>query len=188
MITLRHRRIACSNTRWTVYFDDVTDSQGRSVNDYLVLTSKDERESFLAGSAVVPVINGQIGLLNNYRHCVERNCLEVVKGFIDLGETPVQAAHRELIEEIGYSCPPGRMMDLGTFLPESGAMRARGALFVALDCVPSPGLDESEFGLSRLALYAPADVYRMALDGEIEDSATLIALFRAQRWLVPGAK
>jgi ADP-ribose pyrophosphatase len=186
MVTLRNRRLACSNSRWNVYFDDVTDSSGRAVDDYLVLKSKTASDSLLSGVAVLPVIDGHIGLLHNYRHCVGAPVWEIVKGFIDESESAADAASRELVEEIGYSCPKDRLIDMGTYLPESGAMAARAALFLALDCIPAAGLDRSEFGLSELSLWPSVAVYRMAIGGEIEDSATLIALLRAQPRLNAG--
>jgi len=56
------------------------------------------------GSVVVlPVLpDGQILLIQQYRHATRQYLWELVAGRIDGGETPREAAARELIEETGY--------------------------------------------------------------------------------------
>ena len=53
--------------------------------------------------AVLPILDdGRIIIEKQYRHPLERYLYEIPAGHIDYGETPVQAARRELEEEIGY--------------------------------------------------------------------------------------
>jgi ADP-ribose pyrophosphatase len=42
-------------------------------------------------------------MVENYRHGVGQQLLELPGGFINLGETPTHAAGRELLEETGYA-------------------------------------------------------------------------------------
>jgi ADP-ribose pyrophosphatase len=81
------------------------------------------------------------------KYAVEGTSLAVVGGIIDPGETPLEAAKRELKEESGY------VSDQWIFLGEYGADANRGAgtgsLFLALDaqkvCDPhSDDLEEQE--------------------------------------------
>src|SRR5271154_7001098 len=57
-----------------------------------------------SGSVVVlPVLpDGRIVLIRQYRHATRGYLWELVAGRMDDGETPKQAAARELIEETGY--------------------------------------------------------------------------------------
>ncbi|OYQ37168.1 hypothetical protein CHU95_02135 [Niveispirillum lacus] len=178
------RRVGVRNSRWTVYLDDVTDAAGRRVEDFLVLAPAVERPDLLTGAAIVPVIGGHIGLLRNERHPVGGACWEIVKGFIDAGETPEEAARRELREETGHECTAADLVALGTFLPEAAAMAVRGALFLARDCRPvTTALDSHEMGLGQLSLFTPAQIVEMIHASVIEDACSLIGLFRALPWL-----
>lgn len=178
------RRIGCRNSKWVVYLDDVSAADGgRRVPDFLVLAANNSRDDLLTGTAVLPLIGGGIGLMRNYRHPLGGWSWEMVKGFIDSGETPAEAAMRELGEETGHACAPADMIPLGTFTPESGAMAARGALFLARGCVPIAARDEEELGLGPLSIVPVEEALRMARESEIEDAPTVIALFRALPWL-----
>lgn len=185
-ITLHHRRTLGGNGKWQVHLDDITDAAGRRVQDFMVVAPAVPRMGLLTGAAVVPVIGGRIGLLRNNRHPVGGGCWEIVKGFIDDGETPEQAALREVQEETGHVCAPDDLLPLGGFLPEAALMAVRGALFLARDCRPAGGRDESELGLGRLSLFTPAEVERMLLSSQIEDAGTAIGLFRALPLLRAG--
>lgn len=46
--------------------------------------------------------DGQFVMEDQYRHALGETCYELVAGVIDPGETPLQAAQRELAEETGY--------------------------------------------------------------------------------------
>ena len=54
---------------------------------------------------VIPLFkDGSLLMVENYRHGVGTNLLELPGGFIDEDEVPLGAAKRELIEETGYTC------------------------------------------------------------------------------------
>jgi ADP-ribose pyrophosphatase len=53
---------------------------------------------------VIPVLDNQtLIFVTQYRHAVGKTLLEIPAGKIEKGETPKQAAHREMSEEIGYT-------------------------------------------------------------------------------------
>ena len=46
--------------------------------------------------------DGKFVMERQYRHGLGRTCYEIAAGVIEEGETPLQAAQRELMEETGY--------------------------------------------------------------------------------------
>lgn len=52
--------------------------------------------------------NNEIYLISQYRRLLEKQTIEAVAGFINAGETPLEAAKRELKEEIGVTATDWR--------------------------------------------------------------------------------
>lgn len=66
------------------------------IHDYYVIEHKD-------AVAVVPITeDGDIILVEQYRHPIGCNVLDIPGGLIDIGESPSEAIKRELTEETGY--------------------------------------------------------------------------------------
>jgi 8-oxo-dGTP pyrophosphatase MutT (NUDIX family) len=123
--------------------------------------------------------DGRIGLVRMYRHPLELYAWEAPRGFLDTGETDiVAAALRELIEEAGLVGTPEKTIAVGTFAHEASTIIALGALFVALDCQAGDKPDHVELGLGDLAFFTLDEALGLADRGEIQDSATLITLYR----------
>ncbi len=81
--------------------------------------------------AVFVVDSGDHVLLNRqYRIALDRFCLEIPRGGIDPGETPVIAAQRELKEETGLNVPLDLFVKVGEFYPDSGIMAHIAHVFV----------------------------------------------------------
>ncbi|MGH6948992.1 MAG: ADP-ribose diphosphatase [Kiloniellales bacterium] len=106
--------------------------------------------------------------------------IEIVAGIIEEGESPLEVARREALEEAG--CPLGRVEEIGRVLLSPGAVSETLALFCAE--VDSAGLggihgldDENE---DIRAFVAPLDVALERLaKGAIANASTVIAL----QWL-----
>ena len=87
------REIA-SSTIFTMVEDDVLLPDGNT-ESYTIIDFPDF-------AAVLPIYEDKFVFIRNYRYPIDKQVLEIPAGLIDQGETPEDAAIRELEEETGY--------------------------------------------------------------------------------------
>jgi 8-oxo-dGTP pyrophosphatase MutT (NUDIX family) len=98
---------------------------------------------------VVPVIDTPEGrqfvMVWQWRHGSRELSLEFPGGVAEPGETPAEAAARELLEETGYK--PGSITKIGEFSPNPAIMTNRVHFFLAgnLQNTGKQDLDEDEY-------------------------------------------
>ncbi len=177
--TLRQRRLACENSRFEIFLDDVESANGEIIHNYLVVAPKIKTGDLITGVAVLPVVDGKLGLLRIYRHAIRRHLWEIPRGFVDPGESDRSSALRELEEETGLSCADADLESMGIFAPEPGILAARVHLFMAHRCRAVRPFSGEEFGHKEFRLFRPEQVFALHEAGEIQDSSTLIACFRS---------
>lgn len=85
-------------------------------------------------SIIVPVtLDNQIVLVIQPRNNTKESvCVELPAGYIEMGEEPIDAARRELIEETGYV--PQKIEFLDSFYQDQGCSSAYNYSFLARDC------------------------------------------------------
>ena len=179
-ITLKRRSLACENTRYSVYLDELVDwRSGYTVPDYLVVAPKRTVDDMISGVSILPILEHQVVLLRNYRHAIARYVLEAPRGFIEGSEPPVKRAICELEEEVGLTCALNRIVPLGCCAPAGGLLAGRIALFVALEChrVARPQ-DRAEIGLGTSVILKPIEARELVTNMAIEDPITALALHR----------
>ena len=183
-VILRERRLATQNSKWDVFWDDITGADGSQVNGYLVIAPRGQNASRIGGTAILPVLpDGRIGLVRNYRHPLELEAWEAPRGFLDPGEGDTAAAAlRELEEETGYVGERANVIALGIFAQEPSTIAGRSALFAVTGCRKGMNApDFSEPGLGELAFFTLQEALDLADRGEIQDAATLVAIYRYAR-------
>ena len=131
--------------------------------------------------AVVPMLDAETVLLvREYAAGVHRYELGLVKGRIDAGESPEQAANRELMEEAGYGARDVRVLRKLTLAPTY--MSHQTHVVLARDLYPQrlPG-DEPE--ALELVPWKLADLGQLILREEFSEGRSIAALFLVREWL-----
>lgn len=122
----------------------------------------------------VPEI-GQIMMVRQYRHAVNRWLWELPAGSVDTGESPEQAARRECHEEIGLV--PDTLVRLGALLPTPGYCDEE-MIFYRLSGLRTPDqaaeLDEDED--IEVGTFELREARAMIRRGEILDMKTIAGL------------
>jgi ADP-ribose pyrophosphatase len=124
---------------------------------------------------VVPVLaDGRLVLERQFRYPVRRVMLEFPAGKIDAGETTLETARRELVEEVGYTASLFR--PLGTIHPEVGYSTEFIDLFEATGLKHvGARLDEGEF--LEVVTMTEDELLSRFDSGDVTDGKTIAALF-----------
>jgi ADP-ribose pyrophosphatase len=124
------------------------------------------------GSAVMmPVDGDRVLLVRQYRLPVDKTMWELPAGKVDDGETPFQAAQRELIEETGYTAATWKQ--LVSFYPSPGFLEEKMTIFLAtgLTAGTATPMDDERI---ETRWFGRAELREAIRGNEIEDSKTMI--------------
>lgn len=113
-------------------------------------------------------------LVNQYRHPKKAWSLEFVEGHIEEGETPRDAAQRELAEESGLKS--NELREIGYHWLANGYSAQGYHIFVAENCEArgTTKLDEHEEGMEKIEL-TEKQINEKIKNGEIKDAPTIAA-------------
>ena len=129
------------------------------------------------GAAVVAVDSERrVCLLRQYRYVADGWIWELPAGKLEPNEPPLETARRELIEEAGVSA--SHWESLGTTLSSPGVFSEVLHLFYATGIEPSTAAHEHA-EVIEVHWIAFAEAYEWAMNGQICDAKTIIALARA---------
>lgn len=181
IIRVAGRRRLGTNSLFDVYFDDVSDANGHRVADFLAVEPRVSDAAGVTGIAILPVRDGAFGLMRMFRHPYGAHAWETPMGFIDAGESPEQAAVRELFEETGLVAEPARVVSLGMMSPVPSIVRARVRLYAVEASGEDSGRPAAEVGHGRFAWIPAEEAMALADRGEIVESCTLVSLYRFLR-------
>ena len=88
------------------------------------------RKAHGSAAVVVPITaDGSAVLVRQYRHPIGRVVVEFPAGAVNPGESPAQAARRELLEETGYRA--GRLVEIGRFFPQPASASISMVFYLA---------------------------------------------------------
>ena len=128
---------------------------------------------------VVAMRDGQVLLVNQYRHPVGRRLDELPAGLLDVaGEPALQCARRELMEEAGYAADTWHV--LADVLTSPGMTDESIRLFLARDLRPVERDVQEHEELEMTTRWVPLEAAVQAvLAGEIENAACIVGVLSA---------
>lgn len=159
---------------WISVREDQVVRPGGSKGIFGVVTMK-------AGSSVLAITEDlQTFLTSEYKYAVGRLSLEVASGAIEEGEEPLDAARRELEEELGIQA--GEWLDMGTIDPFTTVISSPNHMFLALGLTfTSQRLDVGEvLSVVRIPFLQAVE---KVLSGEISHAASAVLILKAHALL-----
>ena len=130
----------------------------------------------LGGVGIVPVIDGNVILIHQFRIAIGRELIELPAGRLEANEEPLNCAARELEEEIGYRA--GRLIPLASYFSSVGFSNERMHLYLALDLEKTERRLEADERI-REVIMPLEEVRKRLANQEFEDSKTIIGLREA---------
>lgn len=127
-------------------------------------------------AVVIPIADGRVHLVEQYRHPIGRRCWELPQGAVRDGaaRSPEQVAAIELAEETGLTAQSLRV--LGYLHDAYGVLDNGFHVVLATDLTEGePDREHTEQDM-RSAWFDLAEAWAMVDDGRITDSSTVCAL------------
>jgi ADP-ribose pyrophosphatase len=139
-----------------------------------------EREKVVIhpGSAAVmlPIVGDTCVLLRQYRFVIDEYIYEAPAGTLNPGETPVECARRELVEETGLAAQT--LIPRGFIWTTPGFTDEKLFLFEARDLAPSGDHPQDEDEIIEVIRVEKDEALEMIRDGRICDAKTICILHR----------
>lgn len=123
---------------------------------------------------VVPhLADGRLVLVRQYRYAVNDSLWELVAGGLEKGESPLEGARRELLEEAGFHA--GRVEARLEFYPSPGILTEKMHLVEAWDLTPGQGQPDEDERIET-GIFSVKDLLEKIKRGEIHDGKTLVGI------------
>jgi 8-oxo-dGDP phosphatase len=172
------RSTACvfDNGRLRVHVDEVIQPDG-ALGDYTYI------EFPWPVVAVVPVSDDlQVHMVRQWRYPWRRNSWEIPAGHGESAEAPLEAARRELAEEVGLQASSWEPLGVGFI---SAALTTQYHLFLASGLSPATTAHHRDGAeQDMIARAVPlVEAVAAAMDGRIQGALSVIGLLRAARRL-----
>lgn len=165
---LRLARTTRYESNWvSVFTDTVKFPAGNVVDSYHILEYSSE-----AAAALIENELGEVLLASIYRYATNRLEWEIPGGRMDPGETPIQTAQREALEETGWETRDARL--LYVFHPTNGISNQRFHIVHAHAVRCSGQFDPEE--VNRVQWFSKQQIEQMIDEQVLQDGFTLTAL------------
>lgn len=134
------------------------------------------------GSAVMMAVDDRkrILLVRQYRLPARASLWEIPAGRLDPGETPLQAAKRELSEETGYHAKKWKKLVM--FYPSPGYVAEKMTIFVATELTAGKATPMDDERIES-RWFTGKEIEDGIRSGKIVDGKTMIGYFSWKRWM-----
>lgn len=150
--------------------DEVQLPNGITIPDFYVTEAPDWV------NVIAVTKEGEFIIEEQYRHGAQRICFELCAGMVDEGESPLEAAKRELLEETGYA--GGGWKAFGISVPDASGSIIKCHHFIATDVeyqqAPKPEHTEE----IKIHLANESELKAMMSDGRMVEAVMLAPLWR----------
>lgn len=126
---------------------------------------------------------GNIWFVRQYRHAAGIILLELPAGTLEPGEPPLEAAQREIREEIGMAAD--KLTLLGEFYLAPGYSTEYMYVYLATGLHPSPLQQDEDEYLSVEKIPAHR-LHQLVAEGALCDAKSLVSLYLGRNHLPPG--
>ena len=124
--------------------------------------------------AVLAVRQGQVALVRQFRPATGQWLWEIPAGTLNPGESPQEAARRELEEETGWQA--GSVRELARFYLAPGYSSERMHLILATQLRPGQARPDEGEWIQQVRWCTPDQLHGMAREGQLQDAKSLAAL------------
>ena len=122
----------------------------------------------------------QVYLTSEFRYAIVRPSIEVVSGAVEADEPPLNAARRELREELGIEA--AAWIDLGSIDPFTSLIHSPAALFLARNLsFVEPHCDDTE--IIRAVKVKLSEAVRMVMESEITHGPSCVLILKTNHFL-----
>ena len=129
--------------------------------------------------AILPLNDDRCKLLKQYRYAIDQYIYEAPAGTMEPGEDPLKTAHRELIEETGFSART--IVQKGFIYTTPGYTDEKIYLFEARDLSPSREYEKDDDEIIEVVDIATKDLAAMVHEGTIVDAKTICLIYHCLR-------
>lgn len=125
------------------------------------------------GVAIVPVVDNNVILIQQFRIAIERELIELPAGLLEPGEEPRECAARELEEELGYHAK--ELIPLASYFSSVGFADERISIFLALEPEKTTLKRDADERIREILM--PMEMIQEKLAAQVfEDAKTIIGL------------
>ncbi len=135
----------------------------------------------LAGVCVLPLDDeGYVYLAKEFRYAIGEDSTEVVSGAIDEGENSLEAAKRELKEELGIKAD--EWINLGMINPFTNVIKSPSTMYLA-KCLQFSAATPTDIEKIDTVKVKLEDAVRMVMQSEITNGVSCTLILKAAEYL-----